>query len=104
LVVSDTGVGIAAERAAVVFDTFKQADNSLTRRYQGLGLGLSIARELVNMLGGSLGIESKVGVGTTVTVRVPRKLEGHGQRRTARQGTAIRGPSEPCAAELLQEG
>ncbi|MEE8303402.1 MAG: ATP-binding protein, partial [Candidatus Tectomicrobia bacterium] len=59
--VCDTGIGIAPELHARIFDVFSQADGSTTRRYGGTGLGLAIAKQLVTMMEGSLGVESKPG-------------------------------------------
>ncbi len=61
--VCDTGIGIAPELHARIFDVFSQADGSTTRRYGGTGLGLAIAKQLVTMMEGSLGVESKPGHG-----------------------------------------
>jgi len=57
--ITDTGIGIPPEKAAGIFDTFTQADTSSTRRYEGLGLGLTLSRALVRLLGGEIGVESK---------------------------------------------
>ena len=63
--VQDTGIGIPYERQAAVFERFTQADGSTTRTYGGTGLGLTISKQLVEMMGGQIGLESKPGVGTT---------------------------------------
>jgi len=63
--VADTGVGIAQEKQQNIFDAFAQADSSTTRRYGGTGLGLSIAKQLCEMMGGSIEVRSKVDAGST---------------------------------------
>ena len=60
-IVSDTGVGIPAEKLAVIFDAFCQADTSTTRQYGGTGLGLTIARRMVELMGGRMWVESAPG-------------------------------------------
>jgi signal transduction histidine kinase len=69
--VSDTGIGISPENLAHVFEPFFQVDQGGTRRYPGVGLGLSIVRDVVLAMNGDVAIESEVGVGTTVSIRVP---------------------------------
>ncbi len=71
LVVRDTGVGIAPEKLPTLFEKFTQADNSATRRFGGTGLGLAICRELTKMMGGSIGVESREGYGSTFIVELP---------------------------------
>ena len=70
--VSDTGVGIPVDRQAAIFDSFTQADNSTTRRYGGSGLGLTISKALVELMGGRIWLQSTVGQGSTFrfTVRL----------------------------------
>ena len=78
MAVTDTGIGIAVEDIPRVFEPFGQAGNSLTRGHDGVGLGLSLARSLAAMQEGTLTIDSKIGHGTTVSVRFPpERLFGH---------------------------
>jgi signal transduction histidine kinase len=72
IAVSDTGIGIAQQHLSRVFDPFYQVDQGGTRRYPGLGLGLSIVRDVVLAMNGDVAIESVPGTGTTVTVSLPR--------------------------------
>jgi len=71
LYVEDTGIGIANDKLGMVFDNFVQEDVSDTRGHEGSGLGLSIARGLVHLLGGSISVTSKKGKGSTFTFTVP---------------------------------
>jgi len=71
ITVSDTGPGIEEEMFTVIFEKFRQIDSSLTREHGGTGLGLAITKELANMLGGTIRVESEVGQGSSFTVTLP---------------------------------
>jgi PAS domain S-box-containing protein len=69
--VIDTGIGIDKEKINTIFDTFKQADESITRKFGGTGLGLTISKQLVELQGGKISVSSKLNVGTTFTFVIP---------------------------------
>jgi PAS domain S-box-containing protein len=71
LIVEDTGIGMAQETIAAALEPFRQLDGTLARRFEGAGLGLSIAKALVELHGGALSLKSAVGAGTTVTIALP---------------------------------
>jgi len=79
ITVQDTGIGISEAAQEKIFDQFTQADNSVTRRYGGSGLGTTIARQLVELMGGRIDLQSKEGEGSTFTIRMPYQV----QKKTA---------------------
>jgi len=75
LMVSDTGIGIKAKDLSVIWEDFRQVDQTLIREYGGTGLGLSITRKLLERLGGRAEVSSEYGKGTTFTVTLPWRVE-----------------------------
>ncbi len=69
--VQDTGIGLPPEKTEVIFERFRQGDDSTTRKYGGTGLGLAISKKLVNLMGGQIWVESEVGKGTTFFFSLP---------------------------------
>jgi signal transduction histidine kinase len=76
LTVSDTGIGMKKEALDLIFEEFRQADMSSTRRYGGTGLGLAIVRRFINLLGGEIAVESEEGKGSKFTITMPMELKG----------------------------
>jgi PAS domain S-box-containing protein len=92
--VSDTGIGIAADKLDAVFEEFSQADDSTTRDYGGTGLGLPISRRFCQMMGGDITVSSELGKGTTFTIELPSRVDALEAAKTAAK------PEQPEAREL----
>ena len=75
LTVSDTGIGMNQEAQKYIFDEFRQADMSSTRKYGGTGLGLAIVKKFINLMGGDIVVESEVGKGSRFTITLPMELK-----------------------------
>jgi PAS domain S-box-containing protein len=83
IAVQDTGIGIAPERINAIFDPFTQADASMTRRFGGTGLGTTISRQLVGLMGGKIWAESTPGQGATFHVLLPLEPARNGQQQSS---------------------
>ncbi len=95
--IRDTGIGIPSEAQARIFDSFTQADQSTTRRFGGTGLGTTIAKQLAELLGGRIGMESAVGLGSTFWVEIDL------EKQPERSG-ATGGAGELAGARVLLVG
>jgi signal transduction histidine kinase len=94
--VKDTGAGIAEEQIPNIFDTFRQLDGSSTRRWGGLGIGLAIARHIVELHGGRIWVESKRGEGSTFAFTIP--IETDEALRTSLEPAQTTARAVPAAA------
>ena len=101
--ISDTGIGIPGEKLGAVFERFTQADSSTTRRYGGSGLGLTISKRLVELMGGCIRVESGVGKGSVFSFTVPLEIRaGPARRAILPVGTGPE-PALPALQILLVE-
>jgi two-component system, sensor histidine kinase len=89
ITIRDTGIGISPEALTTLFDKFVQADNTMTRRFGGTGLGLTICKQIVELMGGAIAVESRLGEGATFRVRLPLPW----------LGPALPLPAPPAAGE-----
>jgi len=84
--ISDTGIGIPADKLDKIFQEFSQADESTTRNYGGTGLGLSLTRRFAQMMGGDISVESEVGSGSSFIIEIPMKVTKQHQELEAEAG------------------
>ncbi len=102
--ISDTGIGIPDEQLGAVFERFTQADSSTTRKYGGSGLGLTISRRLVELMGGRIWVESSVGKGSVFTFVVPLEIwVGSTRRMPVPVGTGAEAPLAALRILLVED-
>ena len=92
--VSDTGIGLTEDQMAKIFEDFTQAGSETTAKFGGTGLGLSITKNLIEMMGGTLSVESNIGVGSTFIIEVPRNYE------SGEQGVDLKASSEGASLTI----
>lgn len=99
LAVADTGIGLTADQAAHIFDRFFQVDDKATRRFNGLGLGVSICKELTELMGGAISVESQLDHGSTFRVHLPLPASADQPVEAALTGPC--GPQPPRCFKVL---
>jgi signal transduction histidine kinase/ActR/RegA family two-component response regulator len=99
IAVEDTGIGIPGDKQAVIFEAFKQADGTTSRKYGGSGLGLTISRQLANLIGGVIALDSREGQGATFSLRLPLQFD---RSVVPDDQIAVAGAAAPPAEEPIE--
>ncbi|MBI3286098.1 MAG: CHASE domain-containing protein [Burkholderiales bacterium] len=102
LAVADSGIGIAPDKLALLFRRFQQVDASITRQYGGTGIGLALVKELAELMGGQVGVQSEPGHGARFTVSLPRGTARLSDPALASAAQRCRGLAQPEAAASLR--
>ena len=98
--IQDTGSGIPPDKQQVIFDPFSQADNSMSRRYEGTGLGLAISKELVEAMGGHIGLQSELGKGSLFWFTVRTQNTGFIPASTPCDGRVAESVAPNCRVQM----
>lgn len=101
IAIQDTGIGIAEEKLATIFDSFKQADGYVARKYGGTGLGLTISKKLAELMGGNLKVTSVLGEGSCFTIEIPLQIVENADSLSAKSKTPTDGHNGPLVDEEL---
>jgi signal transduction histidine kinase len=99
LSVSDTGIGVEAKHLNNIVDPFFQADGTLARRHEGIGLGLTLCKMFVELHGGSLNVASELGEGTVITARFPAEI-----MQDAKDADLPRPPTAKAFPDRIESG